>query len=294
VNNYTKKFFIIIAFLALALASAACSGSQTPAAAPTQTLEPTPTEAPMAAHVNGEGILLSEYQAEMQRYQAGIQQAGEIYDEAAASQTVLDELVNQTLLAQAAQQQGYSLDDAALQTRLDTLTQEIGGVDKLQAWLAQNFYTDESFRIALKRDMAATWMKEQIVAAVPLNAEQAHARQILVDSQSEAEAVLRQLQAGTAFDTLAYEYDPLTGGELGWFPHGYLLQPDVENAAFSLDAGNFSGIISTSYGFHIVEVLEKEAQHPLSPDALLFMQRQTLNQWLEQQRSQSTIESLLS
>ncbi len=248
----------------------------------------------MAAHVNGEGILLSEYQAELQRYQAGIQQAGETYDEAVASQAVLDELVNQTLLAQAAQQQGYSLDDTALQTRLDTLTQEIGGVDKLQAWLAQNFYTDESFRMALKRDMAATWMKEQIIAAVPLNTEQVHARQILVDNQSEAEAVLRQLQAGTAFDTLAYEYDPLTGGELGWFPRGYLLQPDVENAAFSLDAGNFSGIISTSYGFHIVEVLEKEAQHPLSPDALLFMQRQALNQWLEQQRSQSTIESLLS
>ncbi len=138
--------------------------------------------------------------------------------------------------------------------------------------------------------MAATWMRSQVSAAVPAAAEQVHARQILVDSQSEAENVLRQLQAGTAFDTLAYQYDELTGGELGWFPRGYLLQPDVENAAFSLEAGGYSGVISTSYGYHIVEVIEKDPQHALSPDALSFLQRQALASWLEQQRSQSAIE----
>jgi len=275
---------------AIILLSAASCAGKAPAATPTPTLEPTPTEAPMAARVNGEGILLSEFEAELQRYQAALQTAGETYDPAAASQEVIDELVNQTLLAQAAAAQNYAISDPDLQTEIDELSEQAGGDAALQAWMSQNYYNDVSFRIALKRDMAATWMRSQVSAAVPAAAEQVHARQILVDSQSEAENVLRQLQAGTAFDTLAYQYDELTGGELGWFPRGYLLQPDVENAAFSLEAGGYSGVISTSYGYHIVEVIEKDPQHALSPDALSFLQRQALASWLEQQRSQSAIE----
>jgi peptidyl-prolyl cis-trans isomerase C len=247
----------------------------------------------MAARVNGEGILLTEYQAELQRYQAGIQEAGEAYDEANASQAVLEVLENQTMLAAAAQQQGYSVDDAALQARLDELTQEAGGSEQLQSWLSANFYTEDSFKTALKRDMQATWMKQQIIAGVGTTAEQVHARQILLDSQAEADGILAQLQSGASFEDLAYGYDSLTGGELGWFPRGYLLQPAVEDAAFSLEAGGYSGVISTSYGYHIVQVIEKDAQHVLSPDALLFIQRQALNSWLEQQRGQASIEVLV-
>jgi len=286
-NHRTLFISIILAFALLSLS--ACGGRE-PAATPTPTLEPTPTEEPMAAHVNGAGILLAEYQAELQRYQAALQAEGAAFDQAAASKEVIDELVNQTLLAQAAASQNYTVNDAALQARIDELAGEAGGVEALNAWLAQNFYTDASFRLALKREMAAVWMRNQIIASVPSTTEQVHARQILVDSQSEAESVLRQLQAGTPFDTLAYQYDTLTGGELGWFPRGYLLQPDVESAAFSLEAGAYSGVISTSNGYHIIEVIEKDAQHALSPDALLFLQRQALENWLETQRSQGNIE----
>jgi peptidyl-prolyl cis-trans isomerase C len=292
VNKQTQKIFFFILLGVLTIAAAAC-GAKEPEATPTPTLEPTPTELPMAARVNGTGILLSEYQEELQRYQAGMQAAGETTDEAAASRAVLEELENQTLLASAAQQQGYSVDDAALQTRLDELTQEAGGSEQLQSWLNANFYTEDSFKTALKRDMQATWMKQQIIDAAGTTAEQVHARQILLDSQEEADGVLAQLAAGTSFEDLAYDYDPLTGGELGWFPRDYLLQPAVEDAAFSLEAGSYSGVISTSYGYHIVQVIEKDPQHTLSPDALLFVQRRALNSWLEQQRGQASIEVLV-
>lgn len=276
-------------FLSL-LALASCSTVGRAKETPTPTQEPTPTEAPMAARVNGEGILQIEYEAELQRYQAAVTQLGQDYDEGAAKQEVIDELIDQTLLAQAAAAQSYSVDDAALQSEMDALTGEIGGAEALQAWYSQNFYTDEGFRNALKRNMAASWMVDKLVSEVPATAEQVHARQILVDSQEEAEAVLRQLQAGTAFEELAYQYDTLTGGELGWFPRGYLLQTAVEDAAFGMEAGGYSGVISTSYGYHLIEVIEKDAAHQLSPDALLFMQRAAVDAWLENQRAQSAIE----
>lgn len=280
--------------LLIILGLVSCGGGALAQQTPEPTLEPTPTELPMAARVNGEGVLLSEYEAEMQRYKAAMDQLGQTYDAAAASQEVVDELVNQTLLAQVAAAQGYSKDDAALQTELDSLIQAAGGTEVFQAWLAANYYNEENFRYTLKRNMAASWMKDKISADVPTSTEQVHARQILVSSQGEAEALQRQLQAGTiTFETLAFQYDELTGGELGWFPRGYLLVKEVEDAAFSMEAGSFSGVISSSYGYHLIEVIEKDPAHVLSPDALLFLQHQTFNTWLEQQRAQSTIEVMI-
>lgn len=247
----------------------------------------------MAARVNGEGILLKEYEAEIQRYRVGIEELGEIYDEEQAQSEVLGYLVDQTLLAQAARAQEYSVDEAVLTERYLKLTEEIGGEEALNAWMADNFYTEESFQTAVVRDLAAMWMRDQILSEVANTAEQVHARQILVRDENEAMAVERQLQAGTPFETLALEYDPLTGGDLGWFPRGYLLQLDVEAAAFSLEPGQFSNIISTSYGFHIVQVIERNPDQPLSPDALHHMQRLAVEAWLESRRAQSEIEVLI-
>lgn len=254
----------------------------------------TPTEAPLAARVNGEGILLAEYEAELKRYQAGVEQADESYDPELAKKEVLDYLTNQTLFAQGADEQGYYVDEAELQAKINDISNEIGGDEELQKWITENFYDQESFRAAMARDMAWIWIRNSIIEQVPETAEQVHARQILVNDENEAIGIQRQLEVGTPFRDLAFSYDPLTGGELGWFPRGYLFQPDVENAAFSLQPGQYSEIIPTSYGFHIVEVIEVDPQHPLSHDALLFVQELALEKWLEDKRSASKIEILIN
>ena len=183
--------------------------------------------------------------------------------------------------------------DKRQQQLLAKLADESGGIEALQTWMAENAYDEQSFRETLRKWMAATWMQQQIISAVPVAAEQVRARQILVKSENEANAVLRQLQAGTTFETLAFQYDPLTGGELGWFPRTYLLQPAVEEAAFTLQPGGFSGIIQTSYGYHIVQVIERDSQHPLSSDALIHLQKQAMVDWLGEQRSQAAVEILV-
>ena len=254
---------------------------------------PTPTEGPLAARVNDEDILLSDYEAEMQRYQTGMTELGQDYDPATAKQDVMDAMTNQVLLAQSAREQGYITDDSTLQSRYNELAAEAGGEEALKTWMSKNFYTDESFRRGLALDMAAIWMRNKIVADEQQTADQVHARQILVKNENEAIAVERQLQVGKAFETLAFEYDALTGGDLGWFPSGYLLQPDVEKAAFSLQPGQYSGIIPTSYGYHIVYVIERDSQHPLSPEALQFMQHNALEKWLSDQHALSAVEIMV-
>jgi len=215
VKNKKHRTVIFSLVLIAVFALSACSNGQGEESAATDVLTPTPTEAPMAARVNGEGILLSDYESELRRYQAG---ADEVQIDVA--------------------------DDAARQQVLNYLT----------------------------------------------TAEQVHARQILVDSENMALAVLRRLEVGTSFSDLAYEYDPLTGGDLGWFPRGYLFQPAVEEAAFALEPGQYSGVIETNYGFHIVGVIERDQQRELKGDALLAAQRTAIETWLADRRDQSAIE----
>ena len=97
------------------------------------------------------------------------------------------------------------------------------------------------------------------------------------------------LKAGYDFDELAVLYDPVAKGELGWFPRGYLLEQAFEEAAFALQPGQYSDVIETLVGYHILKVIEREANHPLSPDALLSLQDLALDSWLRDRRSQSTI-----
>jgi peptidyl-prolyl cis-trans isomerase D len=86
--------------------------------------------------------------------------------------------------------------------------------------------------------------------------------------KAKAEDLLKQLKGGADFADLAKKNSEDTGsaekgGELGWIVKGQTV-PNFEKAAFSLGAGTLSGIIETEYGYHILQVEEKQAAHTQS------------------------------
>jgi parvulin-like peptidyl-prolyl isomerase len=83
--------------------------------------------------------------------------------------------------------------------------------------------------------------------------------------------------------------DPVTRGDIGWFPHGYLAEKAVEDAAFSLEAGAFSAIIPSEVGFHILKLIDRQLARELSPDARSVLQAHALTDWLENRHQQSKI-----
>ena len=304
-SSLRRKFLVSILIMVLVSLLAAC-GNNKPT--PTETRlqpsltstaspappTPTPTPVPLAASVNGEPISLADYQAELTRYQTALRSktatpAPGTNLATEDKQRVLNDLIDQTLLTQGAAQEGYKTDDAAMQARLDQLAAQAGGVQALSAWERTQGYSEESFRQALMQAMAAAWMRDRIAAGVPQAVEQVHARQILLYNEAEAAQVLSQIEAGTDFASLAEDYDPVAGGDLGWFPKGYLTEPTLEEAAFSLQPGEHSSVIHTRLGYHILEVIERDPQHPLDPEARLALQTQAVEQWLAQRRSQSEI-----
>lgn len=249
----------------------------------------TPTPVPLALTVNGEPVTLDEYNLALQRLHLGVP---ELSNETAAAR-VRDDFIDQILLAQAAAEAGFTLDDADFRARLAGLVADAGGEAAFTAWLEANLYTPEGFEKDLRRSIAAAWMRDEIFKTVPGSAEQVRARQIRLTTREEADSVLQQLQTGTSFDFMIAFYDPDGLGDLGWFPRGVLYQPEIEAAAFAISVGDYSGVIETAVGYHIIEVTDYAEDRPLDPEARRALQAAALEAWLAERRAAAEIVSFV-
>ncbi|MDH5507719.1 MAG: peptidylprolyl isomerase [Anaerolineae bacterium] len=284
------------------LASCSFSTPATPDAAPTNGAAqistptaplPSPTAEIMVALVNAEGINQAAFHASLALFEAAQAESGTLLATPNAAQYVLDDMINRLLLSQAARQEGFSADESLIDERLAKVVAQAGGEQPFNEWLAVNGYSADLFRKELGLEIEAAWMRSQIFAGLPETAEQVLARQVLSYTSFEAERLYVQLKNGATFDTLVTNNDPQGLGFLGWFPRGYLLDKELEEAAFALQPGEFSKVIETRLGFHIIQVLERDPARKLSPDARLVLQGKLLEDWLAARRSQSQIEVFL-
>ena len=82
------------------------------------------------------------------------------------------------------------------------------------------------------------------------------ARHILVKQEFEAQDLLKKLNAGTSFESLAKEFSQCPssedGGDLGEFGKGSMV-PTFEEAAFSLGVNEVSKPVRTQFGFHLIQ-----------------------------------------
>ena len=263
-------------------------------------IPPTPTftpEPPAAARVNDQIILMEEFEKELARFEAAQRTLGR--DSAAAGAPyqveVLDSLIERLLIEQAAAAAGVVIEEEALERKMQQSIDGAGGLESFGAWLEMSQYTPEEFRLILHSDMISQEMYARIKASVPDQVEQVHARHIVVDSVETGELVLARLQEGTDFATLATEYSldestRLNGGDLGFFPRGLLLSPEVEEAAFALQAGDTSGLVTSIFGYHIIQVLEKDPARSVTQDIQTHLQRIAFEGWLQQLWADATVE----
>jgi parvulin-like peptidyl-prolyl isomerase len=89
------------------------------------------------------------------------------------------------------------------------------------------------------------------------------ARQVVVRSRGEAQAVLKRLQGGEKMEELAgvYSISPESKrqGDMGWIARGQMHE-SMEKALFSLSPGQTSPIVESPYGFHIFQVVSRKSE----------------------------------
>ncbi|MCA9924082.1 MAG: SurA N-terminal domain-containing protein [Anaerolineales bacterium] len=283
--------------------TAAVAAAETPPTvatiAPTAVpLTPTPTE-PLAALVNGESITLAAYEKELARYEQSQASLGTSDPNYRA--TVLDALITQQLVSQAAAASGVEVTDAEVDETLEsyrTLANENGNFDE---WLAANLWTEDEYREVLAAEIAEAQMVDLVTGDVPRTAEQVHARYLQVGDPALAEQLLTQIRNGDDFAFLAQQHslDRLTGengGDIGYFAQGSLLVPELETAAFALQPGDVSEVIAagsidgSETVYYLIQVIERDPQRPLSPDFRYELLQQTFQTWLDTLWQQADIE----
>ena len=154
-------------------------------------------------------------------------------------------------------------------------------------------FSEQTFRRLFESSLYHTKLQEALALEVPASEEQVHARHILVATEDEANKVLERLHAGEDFAALAKELSTDTGskeegGDLGWFPRGMMVT-EFENATFALQPGQTSEPVKTSFGYHIINVIERDANRPLDEATLDQKKSRALDNWLTTQRNSGTV-----
>lgn len=268
-----------------------------PAAVATNTpIPPTPTPtAPLAALVNGEPLFLADYEKELARYEAA-QSTGPVGD---YRQQVLNALIERQLILQAAAAAGVTVTPELIDQRLAE-TRAGFEAGAYEAFLQTNQWTEEEFRETLAAEIVTAEMIARVTADVPLTMEQVRASYIQMDDAALAQSVLDRARAGDDFAFLAEQnsVDRVTGvngGDLGFFPPGGLLVPELEEAAFALQPGEISDLIAVPQQdgttvYYIVQVTERDPNRELATDSRLQLLQATFEAWLDQLWANAAIE----
>jgi len=260
------------------------------------------SDALVAAVVNGEPIYLEDYERKLAQFEASLPAQGidpnseEGQSKIAwAREYILNVMIEQVLTKQVAIETGLDVSEEELNAYMQDMIAENGGEEAFREKLAAWGETYEDAREEVYLELIGMKMSQQVVEAVPKVAEHVHARHILVETREEAERIHAQLEAGADFAELAraYSADPNTretGGDLGFFPRGVLTAPQIEEAAFSLQPGQFSDVVESPLGYHIVQVVERDPNREVSPENLRFLQDKALEEWVEGLWAQASVQ----
>jgi peptidyl-prolyl cis-trans isomerase D len=136
-----------------------------------------------------------------------------------------------------------------------------GGVQPPNQQAVQQYYNEHVADYSVPEQAKS----RHILISVPPNAD----AKTDAAAKAKAEMILKQLQAGGSWTDLAKKYsdDPGskdTGGELGFAQRGKMV-PAFDNAIFTQKIGDIA-IVRTNFGYHIVQVEERQTAHtqPLS------------------------------
>lgn len=240
-----------------------------------------------AAMVNGSTIYLSDVK-NVAYAQNLVPEGTEIFPGDPEFEQVLDELIDQRLMAQAAMNRSLDQQSEARRRLAQTRERVLGNI------LVEQHLHDTVNETTIRQMYDAQ-------AVIRERGTEVRARHILLPEEPMAKEILRRLGEGESFQALAVAYSQdrasrESGGDLGYFSSD-MLDPEFTRVAFDTPPGERVGPFKTQHGWHILEVLDRrKAKTPsyedMREEILKFMTLDEIQKLLTSLRATAQIEKL--
>ncbi|MCI0714432.1 MAG: peptidylprolyl isomerase [Chloroflexi bacterium] len=247
----------------------------------------------IVAIVNGQEITYTELQQEVTLTQETYQPA----DLDAFELEVLENLINQSLIEQYAQENNITVSEEEVQAEI-ALLQELATESDMTLSQIMGFPADQ-IDTQIRELLLSQAVQEHVLANERPLVRQVHARHILVKDEELARDLIEQLNSGADFAELAEQFseDESTarvGGDLGWIYPGLLIWQNVEEVIFQMPVNSrWPDPVPSVIGYHIIESIE-EADRQLEDTQTTDQSRETFNRWLSNLRNNAEIERFVS
>ena len=276
------------------------------------------------ASVNGVLIPSSFLQREIRRFEEQELSQGQLVDEAQRDQLsrqALDTLIDIELLYQESQRRGFEISEERVEEQVSGLRSQFGDEEGYAAALEQIGISGDELRTEFRRQLAIQDMIDTDIAPAVgvtqeestefyqsnpgyfFSPEQVRASHILIllspdaaeEEKSQARSRLlgirERILAGEDFAELANQFSEdsssANGGDLGFFRREQMVKPFAD-AAFSLDIGELSDVVTTQYGLHLIQVTDRR-EESVTPFEQVQMQ---IFQYLQREKTMVAIEEL--
>jgi peptidyl-prolyl cis-trans isomerase C len=195
----------------------------------------------------------------------------EVMGDSKKKETMLTQIITAMVISDIARQEGFN-NREDIQEKMQLMLNHYLALEYLDKVISkqarvseediQKYYEENKERFSLKESVRARH--------ILIKTNKTMTEQDREAAKKKLENILDQIKKGSDFAELASQYSEDTatnikGGDLGFFNRGRMV-PQFEDAAFSLNPGEVSGIIETAYGYHIIKVEERrpETTKPLS------------------------------
>lgn len=239
----------------------------------------------VAAMVNGEPVFVED--VELEAVARGLISAGSDFGPQHDAYTlVLDQLIDQKLMAQEAEKLGLDRDPVG-KRRLEMARERILG----------NLLVESLVSVKVTEEAIDRMYSEQ-VRLQQLN-HRVRVAHILVETEAAADALFAQIQDGATFESLVFNNSldtrtRMENGDMGWLSPNDQAEPFPVVIA-NTPVGEVSPPFRTDQGWHILKVKDRRTDPPqtrdeMRPDIATYLTLNEVSRILRRLRTEATIE----
>jgi len=191
-------------------------------------------------------------------------------------QEVLEALILEKMLELEIADKNITITQESIDAEYAEMVGFYGGEEQLNNALAEYGYTNDQVLKNIKLNLSIETLmepyieisEEEIESYFQANKvsyatkEKVKASHILVDTEEMALEIIEKIKSGEEFDIMAELHskdvsNATMGGDLGYFERGEMVQA-FEDKAFSMEIGEVSEPVETSFGYHIIKLVDKQ------------------------------------